>query len=120
MQTKVIFCRKCEQPFDIPVRKGRNPAFCPDCRQALIEEKENRRNNSDAPMTKQCSSCHEDFLAQRVGRGYASVCDSCKASPTSKLAPTDFRQLTGKERVDRLENMLYASGTHIKQHRKDD
>lgn len=68
-----------------------------------------------------CRSCEEVF--EKVGRGRNPTrCPTCRAQ--EKVVKQTQRELaepkvSSTERVDRLEILLKAQGTHISQHQKD-
>lgn len=117
-QEKVLFCAECEQPFKIPVRRGRNPKFCESCREKIETQKTFRRENPSAPLDRECETCGKTFAAKKLGRGHAKICGDCRDSPVTRVSPSRIKgQLTSEEIVDRLENRLLANGSHISQHR---
>lgn len=64
-----------------------------------------------------CKKCG-DVFARPTQRGRPP--SFCKKCDEEKLPETEQRQITAKERVDRLEMMLRSRNTHIGQHRDDE
>jgi len=113
-QTIMLECA-CGNLFEKPTTRGRPPVSCPTCREARTTVKS--QSVSVAPEYFNCEDCSTQF-DRLVKRGTKPrFCKECaeKRKEKTHFVSNENKKLDAESTVDRLEMMLRARGTHIKQ-----